>query len=62
MDLLTTGKSYYPGMGGGPRVIFMIAREDLRIALVWLGIAVTFWATIGTLALFARRRSSSSPD
>ena len=55
MDLLFTGKTNYPGMGGGPAVIFMIEREHLLQAMVWLGIVVAFWATVAALALFARR-------
>ena len=54
LDLLWTSKTDYPGMGGGPAILFMIAKESFTTAVVWFGIVAAFWSYVAAMRIFRR--------
>ena len=54
LDLLSTGKTYYPGMGGGPAILFMMAKESFTTAVVWFGFVAAFWSYVAAMRIFRR--------
>jgi hypothetical protein len=60
IELLSRGETNYPGMGGGPAVLFMITREYFTIATVWLAVVGTCWAYLGALTIIRHLRPNNA--
>jgi hypothetical protein len=60
IELLIRSETNYPGMGGGPAVLFMNTREYFTIANVWLAVVGTCWAYFGALTIMRHLRPNKS--